>query len=114
MCTRNGIPLDPKKTIDSYNINPNNCEVYSAIPAYFFGSHGIVKEMKAAGFWEHNEKMLGDLDMEELYQAELGNLGNNKRKAMTAAMVSYLEVNYVDEYDELKLIIQKAKKYISK
>ena len=41
-------------------------------------------------------------------------MGNNKRKAMTAAMVSYLEVNYVDEYDELKLIIQKARKYLSK
>lgn len=33
---------------------------------------------------------------------------------MTAAVVEYLETTYAHEMDELKLVLQKAKKYLAK
>ena len=103
--TKNGVLMQPNMTLGNYNISPQNYEVIAAIPLYMFGSHGIVKLMKVTGYWEYDEDMVENLEIEELYEAELKNYNGNKRKAMTASVVSFLEVNYVEEYDELKLII---------
>jgi len=39
---------------------------------------------------------------------------DDKTKAMTAVVVDYLEDKYSDEVDELKLVLQKAKRYLKK
>jgi hypothetical protein len=36
------------------------------------------------------------------------------QKAMTAAVVAYIESKYANELDELKLVLQKAKRFLSK
>lgn len=107
-------PLDPLKTIKQHNISHNNNEVFALIPAYYFGSQGVLKLFKTSGYWEYNEKVLNDLNLFEQYQQLLGVYGNNPQKGMTAAMVHYLENEFANELDELKLVIQKANKYLSK
>ena len=112
--TNNNKPLDPLKTIKQHNISHNNNQVFALIPAYYFGSQGVLKLFKTAGYWEFNEKMLKDLDLFEQYQQLLGVYGGNAQKAMTAALVHYLENQFPNELDELKLVIQKANKYLAK
>jgi len=58
--------------------------------------------------------MLTDLNMMEKYSTDFIRLGNNSKKAMTSAIVTYIEKTYSNEYEELKLVIHKAKKYLSK
>lgn len=58
--------------------------------------------------------MLKGLDLLGQYQQLLGKYGNNPQKGMTAAMVYYLEKNFVNELDELMLVIHKANKYLNK
>lgn len=106
--------MDPLKAIKDHNISYKNNEVFALIPVYFFGSQGVLKLFKVSGYWEHNEKMLKDLDLSEQYQQLLGAYGNDPQKATTAAMIHYLERNFPNELDELKLVIQKANKYLTK
>lgn len=43
--------LNPLTTIGAAGIDYQNCEIYAIIPEYFFGSQGVVKLMKIAGYW---------------------------------------------------------------
>lgn len=92
----NNKPLDPLKTIKHYNITHNNNEIFAVIPAYYFGSQGVLKLFKTAGYWEFNEKMLKDLDLYDLYWQLMDKYGK-PQKAMTAAMVHYLETQFSNE-----------------
>jgi len=56
------------KTIADYQINDRNSVVQAVIPSFCFGSQGIVKEMKVAGYWEYNYDMLVCLQMWDYYQ----------------------------------------------
>lgn len=38
----------------------------------------------------------------------------NEKKAMTSLLVEYLENKFPNEHDELKLVLQKANKYLAK
>jgi ubiquitin len=105
--------LDPRKTIRDYGIDYNNADVFALIPDYFFGSNGLLKLMKTSGYWEYNEKMLKDLKIFDVYQQEL-ELFKDQKKATTAAVVGYLEDVYSSELEELRLVLQKAKKYLGK
>jgi hypothetical protein len=69
--------------------------------------------MKTSGYWEYNEKMLKDLKIFDVYQQEL-ELFKDQKKATTAAVVGYLEDVYSSELEELRLVLQKAKKYLGK
>ena len=69
--------LDPRKTIGECGISHNNCEVYAAVPAYFFGSQPIIKLMKIGGFWEHDQKMIDNLDLTQEFKEKLTEYGNN-------------------------------------
>lgn len=106
--------LDPAQTIKHYNISYDNNEIHALIPDYCFGSQGIVKLLKSQGYWEFNEQMLKDLGLSEIYQQLLTTYGNNIQKAMTAAVVNYLRTNLFDELEELKFLIEKANKFLSK
>jgi ubiquitin len=112
--TNNNRVLDPKKTIKDYGISHNNCEVYAVIPEYFFGSQGLIKLMKVGGYWEFNQELLENFDLREEFDNKLKKYSDNKTKAMTATVIDYLEEEYPDEMDELKLVLQKAKKYLKK
>ena len=109
-----GKELDPKKTIEDYGINPQNYEIDTNIPTYYFGSQGIIKEMKVSGYWELNEDMLIGLEILTAYQTALPKYNNNPRAAMTAAIIDYLVATFPQEQEELKLIIQKAKRFLKK
>ena len=106
--------MDPKKTIKDCGISHNNCEIHAAIPAYFFSSQAIIKLMKVGGYWEHDQKMINDLELTEKFKNKLKEYGSNEKKATTAVMVDHLEATYPDELDELKLVIQKAYKFLKK
>lgn len=106
--------LDPSQTIKHCNISVANNEIHAHIPNYCFGSQGIVKLLKSQGYWDLNEQMLKDLGLSELYQQLLATYDNNVQKAMTAAVVNYLQKEFSDEFEELKLVIQKANKFLSK
>lgn len=109
-----GIRLEPKKTIADYAITPQNYEIDAEIPSYYFGSQGIIKEMKVSGYWELNEDMLVGLEILTAYQTALPKYNSNPRAAMTAVIIEYLEATFPEEQEELKLIIQKAKRYLKK
>jgi hypothetical protein len=111
---KNSKILDPKKTISDCGISHNNCEVYAAIPAYFFGTTGIVKLMRVAGYWDFDQEILNDLDLTDRFNLKLKEYGENQKKAMTAVMIHYLETEYPNEQEELKLVINKAQKYLKK
>jgi len=68
--------------------------------------------MKVAGYWEYNYDMLVGLQMWDYYQIQLPKSGNNQKIAMTFAMVKVLETQYPNEQEELKLVIQKAKRFL--
>lgn len=55
--------LDPRKTIQDYGLCYNNSEVKAIIPEYFFGSQAIIKMMKIGGYWEHDQKIIEDLNL---------------------------------------------------
>ena len=106
--------LDPRKTIKDYGISHTNTEVYAIIPEYFFGTQAIIKLMKIGGYWEHDQKIIEDLSLLEEFKEKLEEYGKNPKKAMTAVIVNYLEETYPEEMDELKLVIQKAQKFLKK
>ena len=58
--------------------------------------------------------MLENLELREEFENKLKEYGDNKTKAMTAIAVDYLEEEYSNEMEELKLVLQKAKKYLKK
>lgn len=58
--------------------------------------------------------MLENLELREEFDNKLKEYGDNKTKAMTAIVVDYLEEEYSNEMEELKLVLQKAKKYLKK
>jgi hypothetical protein len=41
-------------------------------------------------------------------------LDKNEKKAMTATIVEYLENKFPNEQEELRLVLQKARRYIAK
>ena len=47
--------IDPRKTVRDCGLSYNNCQVYAAIPAYFFGTQPIIKLMKVGGYWEYDK-----------------------------------------------------------
>ena len=69
--------MDPKKTIKDCGISHNNCEIYAAIPAYFFSSQAIIKLMKVGGYWEHDQKIINNLELTEKFKNKLKEYGNN-------------------------------------
>lgn len=106
--------LDPKKSIKDYGITYNNCDVSACIPEYFFGSQGLVKLMKVDGSWDYNQQMVSNLQLSANFQAKMQEYNNNQKKSMTAVVVAYLETTYANEKDELKLVLQKARKFLKK
>lgn len=106
--------LNPLTTIGAAGIDYKNCEVYAIVPEYFFGSQGVVKLMRIAGYWEYDEQMLRDFQLYQQFQERMLQFDKNERKAMTSLIVEYLENKFPNERDELKLVIAKAKKYLVK
>ena len=60
--------LDPRKTIKDYGICSHNSEIYAIIPEYFFGTQAIIKLMKIGGYWEHDQKIVEDFNLLELFK----------------------------------------------
>jgi hypothetical protein len=59
------------KTIADYSLDDRNCTIQAVIPSFYFGSQGIIKEMKVAGYWEYNIDMLVGLQVEDYYKIKL-------------------------------------------
>ncbi len=70
--------------------------------------------MKIDGSWEHDNNVLFGLNLENRFTDKSKEYGGNKKKAMTAVMIEYLESRFPDEKEELKLIMQKAHKFLAK
>lgn len=70
--------------------------------------------MKINGSWEYDEQMVENLNLIALFRAYLKTYNENRRKAMTAAMIGYLEKEYPEEKEELKLVLEKAKYFLEK
>jgi hypothetical protein len=55
----NSVLLSPLKKIADYQISDSvNNHIQAVVPSFYFGSQGVVKEMKVAGYWEHNSDVL--------------------------------------------------------
>ncbi len=59
-----GVSLDLKKSIKDYNISYGNNEVFAVIPAYFFGSQGLIKMLKTGGYWEYEPSVVTNLGLD--------------------------------------------------
>jgi hypothetical protein len=73
--------------------------VYAIVPEYFFGSQGVLKLMKIAGYWEYDEQMLREFKLFEKFPERMLEFGKNERKAMTSLIVEYLESKFPSERD---------------
>lgn len=70
--------------------------------------------MKINGSWEYDEQMVENLNLIALFRTYLKTYNENRRKAMTAVMIGYLEKEYPEEKEELKLVLEKAKYFLEK
>ena len=57
--------------------------------------------------------IINNLELRELFELKSKEYPD-KKKAMTAVMIQHLEDWYPEEKEELKLVVQKAQKYLKK
>lgn len=66
------------------------------VPDWVFGPDGIIKKMKTNGEWEFDQLMVEVLGIEV---DEFVNKWGKSGKAMTAAVIAYLQLEYPEKAD---------------
>lgn len=107
-----GKKIEPTQTLSAAGVNHNKQNVTAInVPDYIFGPQGIIKLFKTTGEWVYDELMISVL---ELPIANFIVKYGKTNKAMTAAIIEYLQTQYPNKQDEYKLIYRKSNNFLGK